>query len=84
MSQPVSTESRIGALTVGHGSRDVRANDEFLALVARVRQGCPELELAHAYIELATPALAEGLDALAARCREVVLAPVALLNAGHV
>jgi sirohydrochlorin cobaltochelatase len=84
VSQPVPTENRIGALIVGHGSRDARANDEFLAFVEHVRRRCPEAEVAHACIELAAPSLVDGLDALATRCREVVVAPVALLNAGHV
>jgi sirohydrochlorin cobaltochelatase len=77
-------ERRFGLLVVGHGSRDPRANDELLVFVEHVRRCCPEADVRHAYIELATPALADGLDALAGATPDVVVAPVALLNAGHV
>lgn len=75
---------KTGLLIVGHGSRDALANTEFEALVAEYREARPGYEIAHAYVELARPALPEGLAVLARRCREVVVLPLFLFAAGHV
>jgi sirohydrochlorin cobaltochelatase len=71
-------------LILGHGSRVARANAEFEALVAAFRRRRPDLDVGHAYIELAAPLLADGLAAAAARADRVVLLPLFLLAAGHV
>ncbi|HEX4147971.1 MAG TPA: sirohydrochlorin chelatase, partial [Pirellulales bacterium] len=71
-------------LVVGHGSREVAANDEFEQLVARYQARRPELELRHGYIELARPALAEALDSLPPAAAGVTLLPLFLFAAGHV
>jgi len=73
-----------GILVVGHGSRDPDANRELEAIVAthRARRAGDLVE--HAYVELAEPALADGLDALARRARRVIVAPLLLFAAGHV
>ena len=70
-------------LIVGHGSREAQANQDFEALVAAYTAVSVE-EVAHAYVELARPSLAEALDGLAERAREIVLLPVFLFAAGHV
>jgi sirohydrochlorin cobaltochelatase len=72
-----------GILIVGHGSRDLGANAELESFVATVRARRAE-EIAHAYVELAEPAIPEGLDALARRCDRVIAAPLLLFAAGHV
>jgi sirohydrochlorin ferrochelatase/(2Fe-2S) ferredoxin len=76
--------ARAGVLVVGHGSRDAAANVEFEGFVRRLAQRRPDLLITHAYVELAGPSLAEGLNALAARVDEVVAAPLFLFAAGHV
>ena len=71
-------------LVVGHGSRDAEANVEFEAVVAAYRQRQGEYEVAHGFIELARPSLAEALDELGAKGGRVVVLPLLLLAAGHV
>jgi sirohydrochlorin cobaltochelatase len=75
---------RTAVLILGHGSRVSRANAEFEALVAAFRRRRPDLDVAHAYVELAAPLLADGLAAAAARAQRVLLLPLFLLAAGHV
>jgi sirohydrochlorin cobaltochelatase len=75
---------RTAVLILGHGSRVTRANEEFEALVAAYRRRRPDLDVAHAYIELASPLLADALAALAARADRVLVLPLFLLAAGHV
>ena len=75
---------RRSVLILGHGSRVARANAEFEALVRAFRARRPDLDLDHAYVELAAPLLADGLAAVAARADRVVLLPLFLLAAGHV
>jgi sirohydrochlorin ferrochelatase len=81
---PMHGSVKTGLLSVGYGSRDALANTEFEALVAEYREARPGYEIAHAYVELARPALPEGLAGLARRCREVVVLPLFLFAAGHV
>ncbi len=76
--------ARAGVLIVGHGSREAIANAEFEGLVDRVRERRREFEVQRAYVELAAPTLADGLNALATRNERVVVAPLFLFTAGHV
>ncbi len=71
-------------LIVAHGSRDAAANAELLAFVASFRARRRDVEVEHAYIELAQPSLAEALAAVARRSREIVVVPLLLFAAGHV
>lgn len=78
---------RLAVLILGHGSRDAAANAEFEGLVGRYAARHPDLLVAHAYVELAAPSLADGLAALAARLGpggEVTVVPLFLFAAGHV
>jgi sirohydrochlorin cobaltochelatase len=74
-------------LLVGHGSREARANDAFAALLAAYRDhaaaGGRDEEIAHGYVELASPGLDEALAALALRHRRVVVVPLFLFMVGH-
>src|ERR1700751_410623 len=75
---------RAGILIVGHGSREPASNLEFEQLGAHLRAYRPEFEVRHAFAELATPSLADGLDGIA-RCNDlVVVIPCFLFTAGHV
>ncbi len=71
-------------LVLGHGSRRARANQEFEAFVDAFRRSHPDLDVGHAYIELAEPLLAEGLARLAVRADRVILLPLFLFAASHV
>ncbi len=75
---------QIAILVLGHGSRRARANQEFEAFVDAFRRRHPDLDIGHAYVELAEPLLAEGLARLAARADRVILLPLFLFAAGHV
>lgn len=75
---------RTSVLILGHGSRVARANEEFERVVAAFRLRRPDLDVGHAYIELAAPLLGDGLAALAARADRVIVLPLFLLAAGHV
>ncbi len=75
---------RTAILVLGHGSRHVRANREFEGLVEALRRRRPGLDVAHAYIELAEPLLADGLFRLASRADRVIVLPLFLFAAGHV
>lgn len=79
----IRATDRTGIVVVGHGSRDARANGEFEGLVDDFRQAHPDLDVNHAYIEIASPSLAAVLSASAAGNREVVVAPLFLFGAGH-
>jgi sirohydrochlorin ferrochelatase/(2Fe-2S) ferredoxin len=72
-----------GVLIVGHGSREPDANAELEAMVAAFRATRPELDVAHGYVELATPALGPALRALADRVDHVIALPLFLFMAGH-
>ncbi len=80
----VSKMHRTGILVVGHGSREQASNREFEELVGGIRLRRADSDVQHAYVELAAPSLAEGLDAIASRNDRVVLAPCFLFTAGHV
>jgi sirohydrochlorin ferrochelatase/(2Fe-2S) ferredoxin len=72
-----------GVLIIGHGSREPGANAEFEALVAAYRTSRAPLEVAHGYVELATPVVGEALDALARGVDHVIALPLFLFAAGH-
>jgi sirohydrochlorin ferrochelatase len=74
----------LGVLVVGHGSRDAEANGEFETLVATYRAARPDLDVVHAYVELAHPSLSDALCLLAQRTESVVVLPLFLFAAGHV
>ena len=71
-------------LIVGHGSRDESATQEFEQLVARYQSRRPDVDLRHAYLELAQPSLADALAELPPEADEVVLLPLFLFAAGHI
>jgi sirohydrochlorin ferrochelatase/(2Fe-2S) ferredoxin len=75
---------RTGILIAGHGSREQASNLEFERLVEHVRAHRRQFDVGHAYVELATPSLADGLDAIACRNDRVVVIPCFLFTAGHV
>jgi sirohydrochlorin cobaltochelatase len=76
--------SRIGVMVCGHGSRDVKAVEEFRRLVRGLADRLP-YPVESGFLEFARPVLREGLDRLRARGVDQVLAvPGMLFAAGHV
>ena len=76
--------SQTSILILGHGSREASANAEFEHLVEMYRVRRPELDIAHAYFEIAEPLLDPAIDELAQRADRVVVLPLFLFAAGHV
>jgi sirohydrochlorin ferrochelatase len=74
---------RTAVLLLGHGSRVAAANDAFEALAGEFARGHPELDVAHAYVELVAPRLTDALAALAEGAERVIVLPLFLLTAGH-
>lgn len=74
-----------GLLLVGHGTRDPRGVEEFLATVALVAERARQWSVEPCFLELAEPAIEGGFRALARRgVQRTVVAPVMLFSAGHV
>src|SRR5690349_23138757 len=77
--------TKTGVMVCGHGSRDADAMREFQLVAAGIRERLPQYEIESGYLEFARPMIREGLDALAARGVDRVLAvPGMLFAATHV
>ncbi|MEE2717041.1 MAG: sirohydrochlorin chelatase [SAR324 cluster bacterium] len=73
-----------GIMVCGHGSRDVRAVEEFQSVARGLRERMPEHETEWGFLEFATPIIRDGLDALQAKgIRKVLAVPGMLFAAGH-
>lgn len=71
-------------LLIGHGSRVAEGNDQFVAMVERVRAAAGGRMVEHCFIELAEPDIPTGIANCVARgAREVVVLPINLFAAGH-
>lgn len=79
-----STRSdQLGYLLVGHGTRDPIGQAEFREVVRLVADRLPQ-SVAGAFLELAEPTIAEGLNELCqAGVRRVLIVPLLLFSAGH-
>ena len=71
-------------LLIGHGSREAASNAEFEAIASAYRRAQPHLRVETAYVELASPLVAEALESLAGRMPSLTVVPVFLFAAGHV
>lgn len=77
-------EPRRAVLLVDHGSRRAEANEQLEALVDLVRARLRDHLVLGAHLELATPSVAEGIDAcVAAGAREIVIHPFFLAPGRH-
>ncbi len=73
-----------GWLLVGHGSREPRGLQEFLATTTLVAQRAPGVAVEPCFLEFAQPTIAAGFRALVARgAQRVVVVPALLFAAGH-
>jgi sirohydrochlorin cobaltochelatase len=74
-----------GVMLCGHGSRDGEAIAEFELLASGLRARLPETDIATGYLEFARPLIRDGLEALAQRGAQRILAvPCMLFAASHV
>jgi len=71
-------------LLVGHGSRDVRGNEEIAAFADRWRKRNPDTRIEVCFIEFAEVLLDAGLDHAAQHSNRVIVVPLILGAAGHV
>jgi len=72
-------------LILGHGSREPEANCDFEAFVDTWRAANRDVDVAHAYVELAQPSLEQALAGLGeAGASRVIVVPLFLFAAGHV
>jgi len=73
-------------LLVAHGSRRRSSNDEIRGLAARLRGADASFDLVeHAFLEMAAPGIAAGIDKLAeAGAAEIVVLPYLLAAGRHV
>ncbi|TPV96630.1 MAG: hypothetical protein B7733_03760 [Myxococcales bacterium FL481] len=83
-SAPISTACfpRATVVVLGHGSRTAAANHSFLAVVQRVAALSALADVRGAFLQLATPDLAEVL-ALPDLAERVLVVPTLLFAAGH-
>jgi sirohydrochlorin cobaltochelatase len=73
-----------GILLVGHGTRDVDGNAQFMALASALAGRRPGLALEPCFLDHAEPGVQAGIDRLAARgVDQVGIVPLFLFAAGH-
>jgi sirohydrochlorin cobaltochelatase len=77
--------SHTAVLLIGHGSRNPKGNDEFLAFCDRLAARNPGQTFVPCFIEFHDVLIPDGIDqAVAGGARRIVAVPVILLAAGHV
>lgn len=80
---PVSPQ-RLGLLAVGHGTRDPEGAAVVRALVRRVGELAPDLDVRDAYVDNASPSVGHALDQLAADgTGSASVVPLLLTGASH-
>jgi sirohydrochlorin cobaltochelatase len=73
-----------GILIVGHGTRNAVGCSQFLELAEKLKLCFPASPVEAAFLELATPSIEMGLEALARRgCKDFAVLPILLFEAGH-
>ena len=72
-------------LLVGHGSKDMDGNVDFLRMAERAKARFPGRRIEACFIEYCDPEVPEGLDRLvAAGADDIIVIPFILFAAGHV
>ncbi len=78
------SELQCGVLVVGHGTRKPAGQNEFLRLATQLSELLAAPPVEPAFLELATPSIADGVKRLAEQgCKRIVVLPVLLFSAGH-
>ncbi len=77
--------AKTGLLLFAHGARDPNWALPFEAVLRRVREQAPGIEVALSFLEFMTPTLIDAGGALAATgCTRVAIVPLFLGTGGHV
>ena len=78
------SETNIGILIIGHGSRNVHASNEFAELVKSIELLLPSVPVKYGYLEFSRPIISEALDTLRdISVTKVIAIPAMLFAAGH-
>lgn len=81
----LSSDSSIGVLIIGHGTRDKRGILDFFETVRQIRSQFPTIRTEAGYLELASPTIAEGVESLLEKgVSQIFAVPLLLFAAGHV
>ncbi|MEY4565472.1 MAG: Sirohydrochlorin cobaltochelatase [Planctomycetota bacterium] len=72
-----------GILMVGHGTRQVAGQRQFLDLAKATATYLPGIPLEACFLELAEPTIEQALHQLATRCQSAIILPLLLFSAGH-
>lgn len=79
-----SIQSDHGLLLVGHGTRDPRGQQEFFQVATQLRMLCRGMHVEPCFLELASPAIDEGIAvAYRSGVRRLTVMPLLLFAAGH-
>jgi sirohydrochlorin cobaltochelatase len=82
--QVLGGSGRTGVLVVGHGTADPVGAEETRAVARQAGALLPETSVELGFLEVIGPSIADAMRELAGRgCRQVVVAPLLLLTAGH-
>ncbi len=78
-------KSADGLLIIGHGTRDKQGVEGFLEVVRQTAELLPNHDVQPAFLELASPSIAEGFRHLVSKgARQIRAMPFLLFAAGHV
>ena len=81
----MSTISNTGIIIVGHGSPNLIANQQFIALADRFKRINKEFEVTHAFLENQKPGFGEGVEALLNKgISDIIVLPAFLFTGLHV
>ena len=80
----MTNEQCTGILLVGHGTRDALGQSEFRQVATMLRAQLPHAPVADCFLELASPDIDAGVDALVqTSIRQIIAVPLLLFTAGH-
>ena len=78
-------KSKSAYLIIAHGSREVGANQDFVQFLDRFRKAYPKRLVEGAFLELAKPDIAQGIDHCAAKgVTEIIVLPMMFFSGRHV
>ncbi len=76
--------NRGGILVVGHGTRLVDGQRQFLSLVDQMQQQVPNVAIQSAFLELASPTIEQAVEQLQAQgITQILVVPILLFSAAH-
>lgn len=79
-----NSNTKLGIMVCGHGSRNQNAAKEFAKVAEGLRSKFPDLPVEYGYLEFCNPVIHSGLDALRDKgVKKVLAVPGMLFAAGH-